>query len=277
MRFWSRAAAVLAACVVVGAVLPDDEPPAPAAAPDVTASTSAAPPRAPSRSPEAAAPPQSAPPPPPEAAAPPRPRQTRVPLLMPADGGDGDSWRDTDGNEYRLGMVNTPEVGECFAAEATAERKALVASGFRAAVYAQDRYGRGVSVVTSADGRNVNVHLARYGFADDRYLAQFRHENPSLADQLDAAFAAARAERRGLWGRCTQPQAVAEPAPPPPAASDGCHPDYATCIPVQGDGSGRGAANDLDCGDLEGAVRLRQAGVDPYRLDADGDGVGCDS
>ena len=126
-------------------------------------------------------------------AAPPTPAGSAPVLLRAAEHGDGDSWRDTTGREYRLGMVNTPELGECYGAEATAERKALVARGFHASVYAEDRYGRGVSVVTTADGRDVNVHLARYGFADDRYLAQFRHQDPALAARLDAAFAAARA------------------------------------------------------------------------------------
>lgn len=123
-------------------------------------------------------------------------------LLRAASGGDGDSWKDTSGREYRLGMVNAPEVGECWGREATAARQRLVAAGFRAEVYATDRYGRGVSLVTAADGTNVNVVLARSGHVDDRYLDDFRHENRSLAAQLDAAFAAAKKERVGLWGAC---------------------------------------------------------------------------
>ena len=47
--------------------------------------------------------PTSPPPAPPAAAS--------APLLTAASGGDGDSWRDTAGREYRLGMVNAPEVG----------------------------------------------------------------------------------------------------------------------------------------------------------------------
>jgi endonuclease YncB( thermonuclease family) len=207
-------------------------------------------------------------------------------LRQAAAGGDGDSWRDTAGQEYRLGLVNTPETDECFGSQATAERKALTAAGFAADVYTTDSYGRSVAVVRLADGRNLNVQLARYGFANDRYLAQFRSENPPLAGQLDAAFAAARSERRGLWAACSggdRPATPASAAPVPlastaPATSDAdCHPDYATCVRVQGDGSGRGQANDLDCGSLPGPVRLRKAGVDPYRLDGDRDGVGCDS
>ena len=123
-------------------------------------------------------------------------------LLRPAEHGDGDSWRDTEGREYRLGLVNAPEVDECFGDRATAERQRLTADGFRAEVYATDRYGRGVSVVTLADGRNLNVHLALQGFADDRYLDDLRHEHPALAAELDTAFADAKREDRGLWGAC---------------------------------------------------------------------------
>lgn len=126
------------------------------------------------------------------------------PLLRPAAGGDGDSWRDTSGREYRLGLVNTPEVAECYGSQATARRKELVAAGFRALVYATDRYGRAVSVVTTSDGTDINVSLARDGFANDRYLEQYRHENPGLAAELDAAFAAAKSERVGLWAACPQ-------------------------------------------------------------------------
>ncbi|MBW8801576.1 MAG: thermonuclease family protein [Streptomyces sp.] len=124
------------------------------------------------------------------------------PLLHAAANGDGDSWKDTAGHEYRLGLVNTPELDECYGQTASAERKRLVRKGFRAQVYSHDSYGRSVSVVYLADGTNLNVFLARHGYANDRYLAEFRHENPPLAAQLDDAFAAARRERAGLWGAC---------------------------------------------------------------------------
>ena len=199
-----------------------------------------------------------------------------APLLQAGPHGDGDSWRDSAGEEYRLGLVNAPEQDECFGAEATAERRRQVATGFRAEAYSVDRYGRSVSVVTTADGRNLNVHLARHGFVDDRYLADFRHEHPELAAELDQAFAEARAHWRGLWSACSGDDAPVAPVAAP-AGTTGCHPDYVTCVLVAGDGSGNGAENDLDCGDVDGPVQARQPGVDPYRLDADGDGVGCDA
>ena len=200
-----------------------------------------------------------------------------APLLRAASGGDGDSWRDTAGREYRLGLVNAPEYNECYGSVATAKRRALTAGGFRARVYTRDTYRRGVAVVTTASGVNVNVYLARHGFANDRYLSQFRSENPALARQLDAAFAAAKRERVGLWGACGRITQKPAPAPAPPRTSTNCHPSYATCIPVKGDGSGTGAANDLDCPDIGKLVQLKQIGVDPYRLDNDSDGSGCDS
>lgn len=211
----------------------------------------------------------------------PRPTATRAPgspLLFAAAGGDGDSWKDRSGREYRLGLVNAPETGECFGAEATSRRKALVRTGFRARGYTTDRYGRSVSLVTLADGRTLNVLLAREGLVDDRYLAQFRHENEPLAAQLDAAFAEAKRAGRGLWGGCPEETAPQGVAPPPARPGGDCHADYATCVPVKGDGSGNGEANDLDCGDIRQLVRLRRIGVDPYRLDgSDRDGLGCES
>lgn len=135
-------------------------------------------------------------------AGPTRSTPTGVPLLFAARGGDGDSWKDRSGRAYRLGMVNTPELNECYGQAASDKRKQLVAHGFRAQVYAKDRYGRGVSSVSLPDGSNLNVYLARNGYADDRYLAEFRAENRALARRLDVAFAAAKHERLGLWRVC---------------------------------------------------------------------------
>ena len=239
----------------------------------------------PSPAPAAATSPTAAPPPAAAAqVAAPEPARTGaapVPLLVMAAGGDGDSWRDTDGVEYRMGLVNAPETQECGGAAATAYRKQALERGFRATVYARDHHGREVAVVHTVDGRNLNVAMARDGMVDDRYLERFRHENPRLAAQLDVAFGEARAAARGIWRTCSRPRAgTAEhaPAPAPQPVADGrCHPDYRTCIPVAGDGSGRGPANDLDCSDVDGAVQLRRIGTDPYRLDgSDQDGIGCE-
>ena len=293
----ARTAAAAFALMMLGGALAPDPSPAPdpaaqgrpaavddsAAAPSPTSpapvpTTASAVPVAPGPAPETAAPvaaaAEPAQVPPPTRAAPPA-----AALLVMAAGGDGDSWRDTAGVEYRMGLINTPETDECGGAAATAYRKRALAGGFRATVYATDGYGRRVAVVLTPDGANLNVAMARDGIADDRYLQRFRHENPDLAAQLDAAFAQARAQRRGIWRTCTGGAAPAEqqPAPAPQPAAGRCHPDYETCVRIAGDGSGQGAANDLDCGEIGYPVRLRQVGRDPYRLDgSDRDGVGCE-
>lgn len=207
---------------------------------------------------------------------------TLGPLLVTAPGGDGDSWHDTGGIEYRMGLVNAPEVNECGGSAATAYRKRELAAGFFARSYSTDNYGRRVSVIYTRNGSNLNVLMARTGIANDKYLSEFRHENPALAQELDAAFGHAKASRVGVWGSCSSGGSATsvQPAPRPQAlvgSAGGCQPDYRTCVPIQGDGSGRGAANDLDCGDIGTVVYLRVVGRDPYRLDANADGVGCES
>ena len=63
-----------------------------------------------------------------------------------------------------------------------------------------------------------------------------------------------------------------EPEIEPEPAGD-CHPAYEPCLPnLPGDA--------LNCGDLTSGqkpVRVKEIGVDPYRLDRDGDGQGCTS
>ena len=56
----------------------------------------------------------------------------------------------------------------------------------------------------------------------------------------------------------------AAPQPAPPAAS--CNPNYTPCVP--------NVPYDLDCADIGFTVHV--IGVDVYRLDGDGDGLGCE-
>ena len=50
-------------------------------------------------------------------------------------------------------------------------------------------------------------------------------------------------------------------------AGGSCHPSYSPCVP--------NSASDLDCADVGHPVSV--PGSDPYRLDGDGDGSGCES
>ena len=59
---------------------------------------------------------------------------------------------------------------------------------------------------------------------------------------------------------------------PTSGSSQGCHPAYEPCIPNLG-------GDALNCGDLgadQKPVRVIEPAVDPFRLDGDNDGVGCE-
>lgn len=105
---------------------------------------------------------------------------------------DGDSFEASDGREYRLGMVNTPEPDERCFDEAEAFTRDFLAGGFTADAYDEDDYGRVVAEVLDGEGQSLNIALARSGLADDRYLDPFRGDHPDLADRLDDAFATAK-------------------------------------------------------------------------------------
>jgi endonuclease YncB( thermonuclease family) len=123
----------------------------------------------------------------PEPTAKPTSTKPAVVLLYITDQKDGDSFVASDGREYRLGLVNTPEASEQCGSQAAAFTREFVAGGFTANVYSSDSYGRRVAEVLSKSGKSLNVALAKSGFGNDRYLEQFRHENPDLGRRLDVA------------------------------------------------------------------------------------------
>lgn len=190
----------------------------------------------------------------------PEPTEETSTLLFVTDLKDGDSFDASDGHEYRLGMVNAPETGQPCSRDAADFTRDFLADGFVASTYSSDRYGRRVAEILDADGASLNVALARSGLGDDRYLAEFRHENPELATRLVDAFAAA--PNRGCGGTAAQPAPLVNA---PDTGEGDCHPNYSPCLP---------RVHDLDCGEIGHSVRV--TGGDPYRLDRDGDGTGCD-
>ncbi|WP_286929719.1 MULTISPECIES: DUF2510 domain-containing protein [Aeromicrobium] len=190
------------------------------------------------------------------------PTEEPVVLLFVTDQKDGDSWVASDGKEYRLGLVNTPERNEQCGPEATAYTRKFLSNGFTVDAYTTDDHGRAVAEVRDEKGRSLNVKLAKNGLGDGRYLEQFRHENPELARRLDRALAAASVPA------CRK---AAKPVPlvPQPRKKEvpksECMSGYSPCLRI---------VADLDCGEIGHPVKV--TGSDPYRLDADGDGIGCD-
>jgi endonuclease YncB( thermonuclease family) len=113
-------------------------------------------------------------------------------VLHVANQKDGDSFVASDGTEYRLGMVNAPELDEPCGRDAREFSRQFLALGLSVDAYSSDRYGRRVAEVFDRSGKSLNVALARSGYADDRYLDSFRDENRDLARRLEAAFARAK-------------------------------------------------------------------------------------
>ncbi|WP_269306287.1 DUF2510 domain-containing protein [Aeromicrobium sp. HA] len=192
----------------------------------------------------------------------PEPTDEPVVMLFITDQKDGDSWVGSDGNEYRLGLVNTPERNEQCGSEATAFTRKLLRNGYSVNAYAEDTHGRLVAEVRDAKGRSLNVMLARRGLGDDRYLEEFRHENPELGRRLDRAFASASVP---ACRKAAKPVPLVPQPPQAKTADKDCMAGYSPCLPI---------VADLDCGEIGHPVTV--TGSDPYRLDRDGDGTGCD-
>lgn len=188
---------------------------------------------------------------------------------------DGDTLVVTDGRRVRLAQVDAPETSQCFGAQATDALRRL--AGGQAVTLRRpsngpetDRYGRTLAEVYIG-GRSINEALVSEGAAE--WFEQFAGEDADLAGRLRSAEEDARRAGRGLWSACggTGPAPTAPPATVAQGSSSAsCHPAYPDdCIPPP--------PPDLDCGDIRRKVRVDHAHGDPHRLDADGDGWGCES
>jgi micrococcal nuclease len=109
----------------------------------------------------------------------------------------------------RLIGIDTPETVDpdrpimCFGPEASAETHQLLPDGTAVRlvrdVEARDAYGRLLAYVyRAADGTFVNLALAEGGFADVLAIAP----NTAHGDEFRTAVAAAKRDKRGLWGSC---------------------------------------------------------------------------
>jgi hypothetical protein len=98
------------------------------------------------------------------------------------------------------------------------------------------------------------------------------HTLPSLATStIPPTIAAPRATTAPTRPPATQPPATQPPATQPPSAQ--CHPSYSGCLDPN--------SPDYDCAGGSGngpdyTGRVEVYGPDPYGLDADGNGVGCE-
>lgn len=197
----------------------------------------------------------------------------------------------------RLLQIDTPETVapgqpvECGGPEAT--EFAVEQLPVRSTVWLEadeddtDQYGRYLRYVYAEDGSMFNETALAAGVAEHLIY----QPNERYSADLAAAAAAARSTGVGLYGA---PCDIDAPPPPPPPVvvpavpepdpepasapveedAGGCDENYTPCVPIASDvdcagGSGNGPAY------VEGPVQI--IGSDPYGLDADADGVGCQS
>jgi endonuclease YncB( thermonuclease family) len=184
---------------------------------------------------------------------------------------DGDTLdvRLTSGKTERIRLIgiDTPERGVCYFSQATARARQLAMS--KQVVLRgdptqdiRDRYGRLLAYVWLPGGKDLGYQLVAGGFAK---VYVYRDPFQGLSAYRTAG-AAAKGATAGLWKACSTPVPVPKPPTPP---SSSCHSSYSPCLPI---------VDDLDCADIRamGVAPVRVLGSDPYRLDGDNDGLGCE-
>lgn len=206
------------------------------------------------------------------------------------DGDTLDVRLDTGKQErVRVIGIDAPERGSCLSAQASARTKALVLSKrvvlrSDSTQATRDRYGRLLAYVDIAGKLDLGMRLVGEGFAE-----VYIYGRPFVrVSAYRSSEATAKSRALGIWGACVggsseqtptpAPSPSPPPAPPPTAATpppapappaSQCHPNYSNCLPIVGD---------LDCADVRrmGKAPVQVIGADPYRLDGDKDGLGCE-
>jgi len=196
---------------------------------------------------------------------------------------DGDTITMSDGEKIRLVQIDTPELGtnECFAIQAKNQLSKLLNRSGKAVLKADpnldavDRYGRSLRYIFIGK-TNINLRMVEIGAAAPYF---YRSELGIYSTQLLRAAERAKKNNLGLWKACpgtklnpimaletksfsiTQSLAI--------TTNKACEVNYSGCLPV---------VDDLDCKDLKqlNLAPVRVVGVDRYKLDNDGDGIGCD-
>ena len=203
----------------------------------------------------------------------------------------GDDCPVTAGQTYRVRLigVDTPEVygqQECYGQEASDYVKNLVENRVVCLMRdtsCTDRYDRLLAYVwVDTDPSNpgcelfLNGDLAWQGYGN----AMSYPPDTLLLPSIRASECAAYRAGRGMWSACPSLPAPegcsATPATPAPAP-----PSPAPATPSGGDPCGPCAATDCNCSDFstwqQAKACLDAHPGDPFRLDADHDGIPCES
>jgi len=205
------------------------------------------------------------------------PPTTTAPAIVVTAVVDGDTVNLDNGERVRLVGIDAAETGSCGSAEATAALSTMVlgqAVVLEPSDEDRDGYGRLLRYVV-VNGVDSGGQLLAAGLAVPRY-------NSTDGYGLHPREAEYAALARPLAVSCTPPTTAPPPPVPtttaPPAAPplQSCTPGYSPCIPPGDDvdcsgGSGNGPRY------VAGPVAVDPAHGDPYGLDGDNDGIGCES
>jgi micrococcal nuclease len=196
---------------------------------------------------------------------------------------DGDTIDLRNGRLIRLVQIDAPESsGECYGIQAGLALSRILPQGTRVVLERDptldniDRYGRLLRYVHNGRA-NVNLVLVRHGAASVWF---FDGDRGRYANRLLAAARRAKTEKRGAWGACrasldpygsfdTFPKRSGTTSKGLRGGGGDCAPGYTPCLPIVGE---------LDCANIKrlGKAPVRVVGSDPYRLDRNDDGVGCE-
>ncbi|WP_218221924.1 thermonuclease family protein [Nesterenkonia sp. Act20] len=183
---------------------------------------------------------------------------------------DGDTVELDNGDTVRVTGIDTPERGECNFDTASARMGELV-RGKTVTLTRDgddaDRYDRILRYI-DVGGTDAGMTLIEEGLATARYDSRDGYDfHTREPDYIAADNATALQGCAAEQAPAPEPAPAPAPAPAPEQQASNCDPNYTPCIPVY--------PPDVNCGDLSSAVRV--IGTDVHGLDADGDGIGCDS
>ncbi|MCR6711413.1 MAG: thermonuclease family protein [Demequina sp.] len=177
---------------------------------------------------------------------------------------DGDTVKLSNGTTVRLIGFDTPEKGKCGYAAATKKMKALVLGKKvkvtnPSSVKNTDHYGRALRSI-SVNGKDVGASMIWAGLANARYDKLDGYQSHPLQARY-------RSLDKKVHHKCGSAVDKVGEKKSSSSSSSGSS--------ATGNEPWNRPGPDLDCSDIRKKVRI--TGPDYHRLDADGDGWGCES
>jgi endonuclease YncB( thermonuclease family) len=195
---------------------------------------------------------------------------------------DGDTVTLSTGAKIRLLQIDTPELSpsECYGQEARLALIRILGEPGKLSLKndpnldSVDQFGRLLRYIFKGK-TNVNLKMVEIGSAAPYF---YRGERGAFSKKLLKAAQDAKRKSLGLWKKCPgtylSPEFALDTQLTKSPSSSGsasiCNPNYKGCIP--------NSSLDLDCADIKklGLAIVQVIGKDIYKLDRDGDGIGCD-